>query len=299
MKRIFVLIASLFFNGYSSAKVGNQVITHYENDKYFGEKPPGLIPKIFEPPIVSPKGLFEGGTFTPDMKEFYFTRKNGKYKQRTFFVVRFDNNQWGAESETDIRWPEFSADGKVMYVGKKYRERTASGWSAPKSPGEFINKMAHGRSVSAAGTYYFSVYDEADSDIGAIYFSRLVNGKYEKPVKMNAAINTGKFIAHPYIAPDESYLIWDMRRVDGYGQADMYISFKHNDGTWQSALNMGPSINSEMQESSPRVTHDGKYLFFTRGEWKLKPDGTRNYVGKRFWVSTRIIDKLRKESINN
>lgn len=265
-------------------------------NQYFGETPPNLTPKLFEPKQLSPNGRFEGGTFTPDMQTFYFTRKNGKYKNRAFFVIHNKNSHWVDESETDIRWPEFSADGNVMYVGKQYRERTVTGWSEAKSPGEFINKMAHGRSVSANGTYYYTVYDEPD--VGAIHFARNVNGKFEEPVKLSSAINTGTFIAHPYIAPDESYLIWDMRRKDSYGLADLYISFKQQDGTWLPAINMGSKINTDMQESSPRVTHDGKYLFFTRGEWKVKEDGTRYYVGKRYWVGSQVITSLRPKSIS-
>jgi len=92
------------------------------DERYFGEKPPGLIPKLFAPDIVSPEGLFEGGGFSPDMKEFYFTRKNGKYKKRTFFVIRYENNRWGNESETDIKWVRFSEDGNMIYGGKEYRE---------------------------------------------------------------------------------------------------------------------------------------------------------------------------------
>ncbi len=264
-------------------------------DRYFGEKPPGLIPKLFDPAIVSPDGLFEGGSFTSDMKEYYFTRKNGKYKQRTFFVIRYENGKWGNESETDIRWPEFSQDGKIMYEGKEYRERTSTGWSELKSPGEFLKDMAHGRSVSSNGTYYFTVYKKEDKGKGSMHYSRLLDGKHENPVKMSGEINTGNDIAHPYIAPDESYLIWDVVREDGHGQADLYISFKQKDGSWLPAINMGSIINTELQESAPHVTHDGKYLFFTRGEWKVKEDGNTNYVGKRYWVDTQVIENLRPE----
>lgn len=264
-------------------------------DRYFGEQPPGLIPKLFAPAIVSPDGLFEGGSYSPDMKMFYFTRKNGKYKQRTFFVIRYENGSWGNESETDIRWPQFSADGNTMYLRKEYRERTDTGWSEPKSQGAFLKDQAHGMSISAKGTYYFAVYKQEDREInGAIHYSRLIDGKQENPVKMSAQINTGTYIAHPFIAPDESYLIWDVRQQEGgYGQADLYISFKQKDGSWLPAINMGPHINTEFQESSPRVTHDGKYLFFTRGEWKVKEDGSRIYVGKRYWVDAQVIETLR------
>lgn len=263
------------------------------NAQYFGEKPPGLKPKLFHPKLVSPEGRFESGTFSPDMKEFYFTRKNGKYKNRTFFVMRFENNGWGPELETDIRWPQFSQDGNMLYGGKFFRTKTEKGWSEPKYQGDFLEEQAHGISLSSNGTYYFPFFKKADNGHGNLGYSRVVNGEYEKPVKLSANINKGKWIAHPFIAPDESYLMWDVVREDGHGQADIYISFKDQNGTWLPAQNMGPLINTEKQESSPRVTHDGKYLFFSRGQWQNKPDGSKNWVGKSYWVDAKIIEQFR------
>jgi len=232
MNRIFIVIVFLFLTITLSAKSYSKVKPQAEEKHYFGEKAPGLIPKLFDPKIVSPDGRFDSGSFTPDMKEFYFTRKHGKYKKRAFFVIRYENNTWGQESETDIRWPQFSADGNIMYLGKKYRERTNTGWSEPKSPGEFINEMAHGMSVSSNGTYYITVYKKGDnSEGGSIHYSRLIDGKYAPSVKINVGINS--------------------------------------------------------------LTHDGKYLFFTRGEWKVKEDGTRKYIGKRYWVDIQVIESLR------
>ena len=262
-------------------------------DRYFGEEPPGLIPKLFAPAIVSPEGLFEGGKHSSDMKEFYFSRKNGQYEKRTFFVIRYENGSWGNESETDIKWPKFSKDGNILYGGKEYRERTDTGWSEPKSQGEFLKDQAHGISLSSKGTYYFGFYKKENKGQGSIRYSRFKDGKREIPVKMGKEINTGIDIAHPHIAPDESYLLWDVEREDGYGGSDIYISFRANDGSWLPAMNMGDKINTALQESSPRVTHDGKYLFFSRGKWEVKEDGSENWVGKPFWVDTQVIENLR------
>lgn len=294
MKYICISIVLLFFTVTLSANSHSKDKPQAEGNRYFGEEPPGLTPKLFDPKIVSPEGRFDGGMFTPDMKEFYFTRKHGKYKKRAFFVIRYENNTWGQESETDIRWPQFSADGNVMYIGKKYRERTDTGWSEPKSPGEFLNEMAHGRSVSTKGTYYFSVYKKGDrTGNGSIHYSRFIDGKYENPVKMSTEINSGKYIGGIFIAPDESYLIWYMEREDGHGQSDMYISFKQKGGSWLPPINMGSIINTEMNESGAKVTHDGKYFFFSRGEWKVKEDGSRNYVSKIYWMDAKVIENLR------
>lgn len=257
---------------------------------YFGEKPPGLIPKLFAPNIVSPEGLFEGGGFSPDMEEYYFTRKN---KKRTFFVIRYENNRWGQESETDIIWPSFNEDGNMIYGGKEYRERTDTGWSEPKDQGEFLKDQAHGISLSSNGTYYFGFNEKEGRGYGSIRYSRLIEGKHEKPVKMSKEINTGRWIAHPFIAPDESYLMWDAEREGGYGESDCHISFRQQDGSWGAAINMGAQINTALNESSPNVTHDGKYLFFSRSEEKVREDGSTYRAAVSYWVDIQFIENLR------
>lgn len=261
---------------------------------YFGEKEPKLIPKHFNPKILSPNGNFEGGTYSPDMKEFYFTRKNGEYKKRTFFVIRNENNSWSKEEETEIKWPQFSMGGDIMYIGKKYRLKTETGWSESKEQGEFLKDMAHGMSVSSNGTYYFAVYKKEDMGInGSIYTYSPNENTNENPIKLGPEINTGTYIAHPFIAPDESYIMWDMVRDDGLGEADIYISFKQKNGSWLPAINMGEIINSPLQESSPSISPDGKYLFFMRTTEKTREDGTTYEVVKQYWVDSRIIENLR------
>lgn len=279
-------------------KIENDTSHPTEKERYFGEDPPGLIPKLFDPAIVSPEGLFEGGKFTPDGKEYFFTRKNGKYKERTSFVIRFENGSWGNESETKLKWSRFSKGGDTLYAGNKYKTRTYTGWSEYKSLGTpFSDKLIMGISFSDNSTSYF---DEIEFDenrkpdtVGAISYSRFINGKYEPRQKLGKEINTGTWLAHPHIAPDESYLIWDVRREDGYGGSDIYISFRAKDGAWMPAMNMGAQINTALSESGARVTDDGKYLFFTRGQWEIREDGSRNWVGKSYWVDAQIIETLR------
>jgi hypothetical protein len=89
--------------------------------------------------------------------------------------------------------------------------------------------------------------------------------------------------------------MWDVVKDDGFGQADIYISFRNKEGSWLPAINMGSAINTEDQESSPYVTADGKYLFFSRGRWKTNNEGTRKWEGKSHWVDARVIENLRPE----
>jgi hypothetical protein len=51
---------------------------------------------------------------------------------------------------------------------------------------------------------------------------------------------------------------------------------------------MGKDINTKGMEFTPMVTHDGKYLFFTRS------DGIDSDI---YWVSTELIFKLKSQII--
>ena len=116
----------------------------------------------------------------------------------------------------------------------------------------------------------------------------MIDGKHEDPIALPKAINTGAFLSHPFIAPDESYLLFDAERKDGFGESDIYISFKQKDGTWSNGVNLGDKINTNAWEASASITPDGKYLFFSRNVGSDKFENV-----DIFWVSTEVINKVR------
>ena len=259
---------------------------------YLGQRPPGLIPERFAPGIVSTENWEVSGVFTPDLKEFYFIREVGEVeenKKQEFVVFQYKNNRW-QESVISARvgQPFISPDGKIMHLGRKYKERTEAGWSEIKSLGAPFEDIRIMRlTVSSKGTYYFDEVGSSDGD-GVIRYSRLIDGKREKPRPVSNEINTGKFNAHPFIAPDESYILWDSERDSGYGDSDIYISFRQQDGSWGDAINLGDKINTDAWEAGSRVTPDGKYLFFNRNMGSDKYENV-----DIFWVDARIIETLK------
>ncbi len=268
------------------------VSTAQEN-LYLGQKPPGLIPEPFAPGLVTTPGWEYYGGFTPDLKEFYFEREVGNTeedKKTEFVVIKNNNNQW-QESVISARvgTPFISPDGKTMHLGKRYKERNDNGeWSEIKKLEAPFDSLPIMRlTASSKGTYFF---DEFKRDFtGDIRYSRLLNGKYEEPRLVNEKINTGKSF-HPFIAPDESYLIFDSKREDGFGDSDIYISYRQPNGEWGVPVNLGNKINTEAWEASASVTPDGKYLFFNRNMGSDKYENV-----DIFWVSTEVIEKLRPE----
>jgi len=267
---------------------------------YLALKPPGLIPEVIAPGIIVTGEDYVGNVrFSPDMKTIYFGKKGGEYKEYTSLVIQYENNTWQDESVSDLgRVDYFSKDGAIMYWENQYRERTESGWSELKSmEAPFDDKIIMGLSITDQKTIFFSHFsrlDIPDRD-GAISYSRFIDGKYQPSKKLGKHINNGKPLAHPYIAPDESYLIWDAVREEGYGDSDLYISFKQKDGSWGKATNLGAQINTNVAEEGPRVTPDGKYLTFSRSGHRVEEDGSRYVFGKPYWVDARFIDKLRPQ----
>ncbi|WP_229954184.1 serine hydrolase [Parasphingorhabdus litoris] len=252
---------------------------------YLGQTPPGSTPKVFAPGIVSTEHRDFSPFFSPDMKEFYFTRKNLGSDKWSLISYRSENNRWRESVIRPRVWrPNISPDGKTMHLGKYYMERIGDGWSEIKSLGPMFDREDLGimrLSASASGTY---ILDDYKGD-NVIRISTLKDGKREEPRPLGKEINTGKLNAHPFIAPNESYIIWDGERDGGFGGIDLWISFKQQDGSWGEAINMGPEINTAGREASAYVTPDGKYLFFNR---TIRPK-----EGDIYWVDAQVIENLR------
>lgn len=281
------LLASGAITGTSHA--GDE--TPVANGPYLGQTPPGDTPEPFAPGIVVTDGWEYGLSFAPDMDEAYFIRANPDTGDHEFILLEQKKDGWYKKVASPRQGqPVFSPDGKTMHLGRRYKTRTENGWSDVKMLDAPFNEFLIMRmSSSRHGTLYFDTYDE-NNDAFPLRFSKLVDGERQAPQALGANINTGTYMAHPFIAPDESYLIWDAKREDGYGDSDIYISYRQADGTWGKAINLGNKINTSAWEAAAGVTPDGKYLFFNRN---MKP-GTYENVDI-FWVDASFIEDLRPE----
>ncbi|MBD1583683.1 hypothetical protein [Pseudoalteromonas sp. S16_S37] len=246
--------------------------------RYFGQTPPNLVPKLFAPGIVATSEHRETEVlFLPDMSELSFTRSGGEHTEPKWIVMQFKNNTW---SEKHIPPAQIN----------QYKEKFSPSVSQINSLPQFKNVPIVGFTFAPSGTIYFYVLDFKDGS-GHLSYSRFINGKYETPQKITQ-IDRGNYIAHPFIASDESYLMWDAE-VNGKTKPDIFISFKQKDGSWGAPRDFGDAINTNAYEQRPKVTPDGKYLFFWRGDKKLKKDGSSYWIGNPHWVDAKIIETLK------
>ena len=264
--------------------------------KYLGQTPPGNTPVIFAPGIVSTGHQHGSAYFTPDGKELVFSWTDFE-SPHTIMYMKEENGRWTKPSVlvSNTLTPCFSPDGNKVYISLNKRisvmERKGSGWSEPKDLGDIINidKRQDFPSVSMDGNLYYSVmFGRADG----MYVSRQLDGKYQTPARVGIRFRGEPVQGMPFIAPDESYLIFSSMGLDSLGMADLFICFRTADGSWSEPKNLGSKINSAAQEQFPTVTVDGKYLFFMstrKSGIKIVGSG----AGNVYWVDAGIIEELR------
>jgi Tol biopolymer transport system component len=275
---------------------------------YYGQKPPWKTPEIFAPGIISTLAHEYSFTVSPDGSEIFFTRHIGEYSH--IYYTKIENGRWieprvapfsGKYADYDQC---FAPDGNSIYfvsdrprpgtpfIGDMWcTTRTVNGWSAPKNIGGPVNtdKNEACPSLTKNGALYFhAVYPDG---IGSsdIYASKSLGGMFSKPENLGSAVNSEYNDSNAFVAPDESYIIFGSSRPGGFGNGDLYISFRDKNGEWTEAVNMEDRVNSEYSEYCPSVSPDGKFLFFTR------IDSSQDRKGDIYWMDAGIIEELRSK----
>jgi hypothetical protein len=254
--------------------------------EYLGQTPPGRDFVRFAPNIISEE-MIHSVTVSPDGQEIYWA---GRYGIK---VTRIRDGHWttpeyvsfsgssGQDFYDDA--PVVSPDNTKLYFNSRrpsdfnpivgysfwYCDRTASGWSEPQTLPAVINSTGgiHWQvSVSNSGTLYFGIFSQ---DGPKIYFSRFVDGAYATPEPLSVINNLGDVIC-PFIAPDESYIIFNT--VVGGMSGGYYISFRGIGDQWLAPQRLDQFPGAE----SSFVSRDGRYIFC-----------------KAYWASAQLIEELR------
>lgn len=180
-----------------------------------------------------------------------------------------------------------SGDGKTMAYTTKRRfyqavfisNLTSNGdWSTPKNI--TLDLQVDGNcstlSLSYDGTELYLFKD--DNHDGNIYVSRLRSGKWTPMVKLNKNINSESYETHAGISPDGKYLYFTSNRKGGYGDLDIYVSERTTGDDWGVPRNLGPTINTSLNENTPFLSTDGTMLYFSS-------EGHNNIGGYDIFIS--------------
>ncbi len=283
---------------------------------YPGQKPPGMQAELFAPGLVS-SGLSEHSApaFSPDGSVVLWTVMDKNYRGYLLEMV-YSNGAWSrparpsfADSTADDYYPSFSPDGKKLFFSSRRKlpegfslETGIRIWEVEKKPGGWGNPVPfdttvskgedYAHSIASNGTFYFSSGEGSDLNIRK---AEKGSSGYATPVLLPFSINSVGYEDGPYIAPDESFLIFESQRPEGInGSLDLYIAFKNKKGEWTLPVNMGPAINSASAERFAGLSPDGKYLFFGSGR-NMSPG---NWGFDIFWIDAKVIAELRNNRNN-
>ncbi len=277
-------------------------------ESYIDRSAPVGNPEIFEPNVISIQGRFERvPTFSPDGKEMFFTVTTPDWLP-TIMVSKKVNGVWSEPATAAFSQkynntePFFSPDGQQLFFASNrppgsppwntnlwMAERADGSWFEPTLLSAKVNSDSsdYHPSVTENGTLFFASTRDTAQSGPDIYRSDFIDGEYQEAQRLDASINSEYQDWDPYVAPDESLMIFKSDRPGGFGDMDIYISFKKEDGSWTDAKNMGPSVNTKYHDDAGDLSLDGNVLFFARRIGESEMD--------IYWVDATFIQGLRSE----
>jgi len=289
----------------SACKSNEQI--HYL-DKNF----PGLTPKIYAPEIFSSNNSYDHGITMREFGKEHYSIISGKswiYEG----IIRYTKDEIGKLKIDTITFPKtihskssgiitgeatFSQDEKTMYFVSNYptdiwkstidKNRN---WTAPQ---KLHSSIVDGGSewypfIGTDNCLYYSKEVDGES---TIFKSKKVNGEYKDGKRFEAAFNYN--CGESYFSKKMDFIIFASSRKNGFGNQDLYVSFKNKDNTWSKGYNLGDKINTPSYELAPYISPDEKHLFFTRRD---KFDDANS--SDIYWVSLDIIKSIKKAKHNN
>ncbi|MEO7215455.1 hypothetical protein [Mucilaginibacter sp.] len=285
-------------------------------------------PKIFQPGVIS-KGDYESHpAFSPTGDTLYFIKCSYDLNVSAICVSYLRNKRWSAPKIVSFSGkymdadPFVAKDGKTLYFMSNRPDEDGAvpkndtdiwmvklgvnDWGKPQRLPAPVNSEGdeYYPGIADNGTIYFGSTRSGGLGGCDIYRCRFVNGKYQPAENLGEGINTIGNDYEAFIAPDESYLIYNSTPGSFFRGLDFYISYNKND-IWTKAVKLPVPISSDGIDWAPKVTRDKKLFYFssTRNtrtataakaenllQFNKRLQGTGNSLADIYTVDLRLLD---------
>lgn len=238
---------------------------------------------------------------SPDGKTMYFSRKN---HPENVGGVEDKEDIWYSELGSDGKWtlarnmgPQFNnagpnfvnavnstPDGQtVLVLGNKYlpngkmvagvslSNQVNGNWTPP-APIQIqndynYNEKANYFLANTRTSLLMSV--ERDDSHGSrdLYVSfQKDDNTWSEPLNLGDVVNTANEESAPFLAADNKTLYFSSNGFSGFGGNDIYMSTRLDDTwtNWSEPQNMGPDINSPLDDLFFNVPSSGEYAYYSR-----------------------------------
>ncbi|HQQ93636.1 MAG TPA: hypothetical protein PLQ93_03710 [Bacteroidia bacterium] len=227
---------------YDDVKV---IISNCENGKiYFKNKTNSDVKNLGGP--INSKELEAVPVITADESMMIFTYQGKKSM----------GGKLNASLEPDPKG-EYTSD---IYMSTRVNDST---WGTP-APVTALNTKGNDAAIAISpdGLTLFTFLSTNENE-GDIMVSKLQGSEFSTPEPLNSNINTPEYWEGSCsISADGKFLYFSSERPTGLGGRDLYVS-EFIDGDWGPAVNLGPKINTPLDEDAPFIHPDGVTLFFS------------------------------------
>lgn len=174
-----------------------------------------------------------------------------------------------AERNKNCNYPVLSGDRQSMiftvkekfYSGIYHCIKEQEKWGDPRNI--TLELAVEGEVYSTAlnhnGTQLLLFKNDMNS--GSIYYSNLVNGKWQPVKKLNNGISSKDWETFASLALNDKKMLFTSNRKGGEGGIDIYMADLMPNGTWGNIKNI-VEINTPYNEESPILSSDGKTIYF-------------------------------------
>jgi outer membrane protein OmpA-like peptidoglycan-associated protein len=208
------------------------------------------------------------GFYSADM--YYSDFVNGNWTEPTTFLPLLNT------PKTDIVL-DFNNEGNVLFYGTKqqndlfeyYTDTFTIEYDYEKHP-SLINLPLDGQKEDKDLFFFndsliFFASNHLEGFGGYdIFYSRLKNGEWEKPVNLGPEINDAYNDESPFITKSGNTIYFSSDRLNGLGGYDIFKAvFNPSTNTWSGVINLGNPINSPWDENSFVISPDGMNAIYT------------------------------------
>jgi len=215
-------------------------------------------------------------SFSPDGKTLFLSDSD------RICISKMVNGKWAKPTVAPFSghwkdWDSFiSPDGKrLFFVSNRplegmpqdkpqknnqlwYTDRLSGDrWTAPRHLAAPVNLNGindYAPAVSKSGTLCFCSRGRVGKKGMGAYYVKWLGDHYDTPKLL--ALNGDNDVYDPFIAPDESYIIFSSDHC-------LYISY-HKENGWTTGEKLSEQVNNGKSNNSPYVSPDGKMLYYSQ-----------------------------------
>jgi outer membrane protein OmpA-like peptidoglycan-associated protein len=141
-------------------------------------------------------------------------------------------------------------------------EKVNGVWTAARNPGPPLNTGYHNASVNIApdGSEVIIYHDTNGGDL--LLSKKNKDGSWGTPSAMDG-INTEYLESSATITQDDKTIYFTSNRPGGYGGTDIYSCELGKGGRWTNIKNLGPLVNTELDEEGVFISANGQHLYYS------------------------------------